>query len=99
MELQTLGRRFVCPIVQATQRNILEIDGFYLDTKLGETPNVHSLKTFEKHTSSEVNSKVNLKLHTSHYALQLQTEYVNLSTAIHYTTFEMEFQWQHTILN
>ena len=60
---------------------------------------VHSLKTFEKHTSSEVNSKVNLKLHSSHYALQLQTEYVNLSTAIHYTTFEMEFQWQHTILN
>ena len=31
MEHQTLGQRFVCPIVQATQRIILWIDGF-LDT-------------------------------------------------------------------
>ena len=28
MEHQTLGRRFICTIVPATQRNILEIDGF-----------------------------------------------------------------------
>ena len=50
---------------------------------------VRSLKTFEKHTSSEVNSKVNLKLGTSHYALQLQTEYVNLSIT---QLFEMELR-------
>ena len=28
LEHQTLGRRFICPIVQATQCNILQIDGF-----------------------------------------------------------------------
>ena len=27
---QTLGRRFICPIVPATQCNILEIDGFQM---------------------------------------------------------------------
>ena len=28
LEHQTLGRRFICPIIPATQRIILEIDGF-----------------------------------------------------------------------
>ena len=28
LEHQILGRRFICPIVPATQCNILEIDGF-----------------------------------------------------------------------
>ena len=33
LEHQILGRRFLCPIVQATQRNILQIDGFLVLTK------------------------------------------------------------------
>ena len=31
LEHQTLGRWFVCPIVQVTQRIILEIDGFQIE--------------------------------------------------------------------
>ena len=30
LEHLTIGRRFVCPIVQATQRNIMQIDGFLM---------------------------------------------------------------------
>ena len=64
LEHQTLGRRFICPIVQATQCNILQIDGFIvslprkLDNQYYHKPVITAIQSDKRKKSRFANSSI-----------------------------------------